>query len=446
MTPVEIDSLNRELVDAARQLAEYAGHTTTTPEQDRDADALEQRIDEMQERLEELNQKTETKVKTSHRLTSPGRIGGPNYGRDHEGSVRDGVRVGDPIKDSSFCGIHKLRAGELTDGGFSSLAEFFEVLTSERFDPRIQSLRAASGIISPGSGGVMVPTAFLVDSIHPPTESEIVLPRCSKFSMPVETLHISGVSGLSNSSGAVHGFTPQWSAEHGQLAEDEIETSRITLQRKKLTLYTLASNELVLSSDFERELLPAMNDAVGYERDAAYLTGTGTGQPRGALNCPSTISVAKEVGQPASTVMLKNLSNMLSRLHPALFGESVWVVSPSTLPSLLELSQPIGTAGSPVPVMNGSGGLTIFTRPVLFSSKLPALGQSGDVILAAWSQYAVGMAPGIIIDKSEHVGFRTDQVAWRARYFTDGQAKWASAFQPQNGPTQSWCVKLDARS
>jgi len=272
------------------------------------------------------------------------------------------------------------------------------------------------------------------------------LPRAMKYPMTGEILHISGVANLTNASGAIHGFVGQWVAEHGEFTEQEISTARITLNRAKLGLFTRASNELVMASQFEQELIPALNNAIAYERDSAFLFGTGVGQPQGAVNAVSTIEVAKETGQAAATIVKANLDKMLSRLHPALFNEAVWVVSPTTLPSLLNLSQDIGTAGAAMPVMNSGGSLSIHTRPVLISSKMKALGTSGDIILAAFSQYAVGLTRGIAVDRSEHFKFQNDQTVWRARFLADGQSRWATTFTPKNGSTLSWCVKLATRA
>lgn len=88
----------------------------------------------------------------------------------------------------------------------------------------------------------------------------------------------------------------------------------------------------------------------------------------------------------------------------------------------------------------------MYGLPVDLTSKLPVLGDAGDILLADVSQYAIGMGREITIDKSEHYRFRNDQTVWRVIWRGDGQGSWRSPFTPRNGSTLSWCVKLADRA
>jgi HK97 family phage major capsid protein len=102
--------------------------------------------------------------------------------------------------------------------------------------------------------------------------------------------------------------------------------------------------------------------------------------------------------------------------------------------------------GQFVPVLReANGGWQLLTRPVLFTEKLPAVGDKGDILLADFSQYAIGVRKEITIEKSGHVYFMSDETAWRAITRVDGQGRWNKAYTPANGATQSWCVCLAAR-
>ena len=420
-----------------RELAnEMTAHETLAAKSGSSAerfDELAGRGDALTAELKEL----ERQFPQMYRTTGPNAVG-KSSGRNMLDASNDYVR------------LHKLEGQQLDTGGFKSLGEFFAVLNSGRYDPRVlqAEMKVASGEGIQTQGGALVPEQFVASDLHPPVEGEIVGPRAAVFPMTASVLHVSGFKNISASGGTLYGgFTAEWVAEHGEFSDQTPKTSRIRLERKKLGLFTTASNELVSDSQFEMMLVPKLNQAIGYFRDAAFLTGDGSGKPKGVLNDVAIIEVAKEAGQAADTIVYENLTRMFARIHPAHIGNAVWVVNPTCIPQLLQLTITVGTGGEHVPVLNQSGeSMTMLTRPVLLSSKLPVLGDAGDILLADFSQYAIGMARGVVVARSEHYRFQTDQTVWRAVFRADGQGMWEAPFTPQNGDTLSWCVKLAARA
>jgi HK97 family phage major capsid protein len=215
-----------------------------------------------------------------------------------------------------------------------------------------------------------------------------------------------------------------------------------------LFIYSLTSNELLADGeDFESQMTGALIQAMGWHLDDSYLNGSGSNQPLGVLNDPALVVVAKETNQAASTLTYTNIVKMFARMHPASAMNSVWVCNQATIPQLMEMSVTIGTAGSHVPVMHETDvGFTLLTRPVVFTEKVPTLGSEGDISLIDFSQYVVGIRREMTLDSSMHVGFSTDETAFRAIVRSDGQGKWAAAYTPKNGDSQSWCVTLAARA
>ena len=194
-------------------------------------------------------------------------------------------------------------------------------------------------------------------------------------------------------------------------------------------------------------LLPALNSAIVFGRDHLFLRGTGAGQPLGVINAPRTITVANDTGQAASSIVYENIVTMHSRLHPQCLGRAVWIANPTALPQLLQLSVPVGTGGSHVPVLNETAGTySILGRPLLLTSKLPALGTRGDLMLVDRSQYVIGESPGIVVASSDHHKVLQGQRVWLAFTRIDGQPKWAAPYTPQHGDSLSWAVTLDTRA
>ena len=83
---------------------------------------------------------------------------------------------------------------------------------------------------------------------------------------------------------------------------------------------------------------------------------------------------------------------------------------------------------------------------VLLTEKLATLGDQGDILLAAFSQYSVGLRSEMSLDRSQHVGFARDVETYRGILRGDGMGKWSSAYQPKTGSTLSWAVTLAARA
>jgi HK97 family phage major capsid protein len=338
----------------------------------------------------------------------------------------------------------------LSQDGWESFDAYLEAVHSGLHHERLRpGYTAGMTEGTPSAGGYMVPEQYVARMLDKSLESEIVRPRCQVEPMTTETKTIAGFNDADHSSGSLFGgFTVQWLKEGGTGTNQAPKFRKIKLEAKKLCIFTLASNELVADGmSFEQMLGEALTGACGWGLDYAALRGSGQGEPLGMLSDPALITVSKETDQPAATIVYENVVKMFARIHPACVGNSVWVANPATIPQLMMLSIPIGVGGTHVPVLQQSGNsFSMLTRPVLFTEKMPTLGTKGDLSLCDFSQYTIGLREGAAIDKSQHVGWQTDETGYRLIMRVDGQGRWKSAFTPANGSTLSWCVTLETRS
>ena len=226
---------------------------------------------------------------------------------------------------------------------------------------------------------------------------------------------------------------------------------QLLLTARKLTGYTVASNELLADSAISLEalIMTLFSEALAYFEDDAFLTGTGAGQPLGVLNASALVSVAKETGQAATTIVYENLVKMFSRALPQSMGRGIWYAHPDIFPQLAQLSLSVGTGGSAVWISNIVGGppATIFGRPVIFTEKAETLGTAGDIVFADLGFYLIGDRQSLMMASSPHVNFSTDEMVWRFVQRVDGRPWLSAALTPRNGTnTLSPFVNLATRS
>lgn len=345
--------------------------------------------------------------------------------------------------------------GNMANDGFRSFGDFLKAIHVGMLDDRLVPTAAASGA-SEGvgaDGGYMVPAEYAATLLDASLESEIVRPRARIEPMQYNMKYVAGFD-IQDHTAGIGGFVGKWVGEGGQMDTQKGLLRNLKLEARKLAILTAATNEIIADSPyFERTLGDMLIKALGWYLDYAYLTGDGAGKPRGVLNDPALISVAKEAGQAADTITFENLKAMFNRLHQASVPNAVWVVNQGARAQILSLIQYIETtagskSGTWIPVLrdDGKGGFSALGIPVLFTEKLPALGDKGDILLADFSQYIVGLRRELTLGKSEHLKFDTDEMAYRAILRADGMGAWSKPVTPKNGATLSWCVTLDERA
>lgn len=295
--------------------------------------------------------------------------------------------------------------------------------------------------VIPGDGGLLVPEEFRAELMMLALESAVVRPRANVIPMGGASLRFPAIKDTTHASNVFGGVVGTWVAEGGSVSSSTNQPtfSAVRLVANKLVGYSVASNELRTDSAVSLEALintlyPA---AISYFEDDAFIQGTGAGQPLGILNADALISVGKETGQAAKTVVWENILNMYSRMLPQSLNTAVWLAHNDTFPQLASMSLTVGTAGSAVWLSNGVGGppVSILGRPVLFTEKCKTVGTAGDLYFVDLSQYLIGDRQSLTMAQSEHVLFTTDEYVWRFIARLDGRPWVASALTPRNGST-----------
>ena len=326
-------------------------------------------------------------------------------------------------------------------------------MTQELADKRQALKNAAASSGEPASGGFLVPVAFRAELLSLSLEASVVRPRARI--VPMETSRvvypfIDSTSHASNVFGGVQGY---WTPESGQMTDVAATFGRLALEAWKLTAFANVPNELIADSalSFEAFIRSTFPQALAYFADVAFISGNGVGQPLGfnSDGNGARVSVAKESGQAADTIVWENIVKMYARMLPQSLGNAVWIVSPDVFPELATMALSVGTGGGPIWLNNGVGGppATILGRPVVISEKVENLGDQGDINFVDLSYYLVGDRQAMTVSSSEHFRFQNGETSFKFVERLDGRPWLQSALTPRNGGADlSPFVTLDARA
>jgi len=329
------------------------------------------------------------------------------------------------------------------------LASLRSIFTQDQKDARLKDL---SETIS-GDGGLLVPEEFRAELLMIALEEAVIRPRARVIPMGSASLRFPSIRDTSHATNVFGGVSGTWVAEGGTVSSttNQPTFSAVRLVANKLTAYSVVSNELLGDSAISLEalILALYPQAIAYFEDDAFINGTGVGQPLGILNANALISIAKETGQAATTIVWENILNMYSRMLPASINRAVWIGHTDIFPQLATMALNVGTGGGAVWLSNGVGAppVSILGRPVIFTEKAQTLGTAGDLYFVDLSHYLIGDRQAMTMARSEHVNFTADQMVYRFIQRLDGRPWLTSALTPRNGSnTVSPYVALATRS
>lgn len=316
--------------------------------------------------------------------------------------------------------------------------------------PQALQIRNDYSSLEPSAGGFLVPEVFRSGLLMDTLERSIVRPRATVYPMSSSRLIVPAVDVTSNASTVFGGVTAAWTEEGANIAESEAKFSRVVLDAKKLTARSDVPNEL-LQDDFgalDVMLSRGFSQAISWFEDVAFLTGSGAGEPLGVLNADAMVTVTKETAQVANTIVWENIVKMFARMLPNSIEQAVWVANLDCFPELATMALSVGTGGGAIWLQTGAGSLppTILGRPLLFTEKLPTVGDAGDIMFIDFSHYLVGDRQEMRAESSIHAQFSNDITVFRIIERVDGRPGIQSAIQPQTGTdTLSPFVRLAAR-
>jgi HK97 family phage major capsid protein len=348
--------------------------------------------------------------------------------------------------------------------GFRGLGDFAMSVrgaVTGQFDDRLHVIRevgAATGMNQAISadGGFLVPPAYsnkIWDGVSSPAES--LLARTDNYTVTGESLTFNANAETSRANGSRWGgVRSYWIAEADQVTASRPKFRQVKIEPHQLAVLIYVTDKLLNNAAvaLEQYLTRAATDEINFDVGDALINGVGAGKPVGILQSGCLVSVAKETGQAAATIVYENVSKMYMRMHARSRVRASWFINQDTEDQLRQMTIAVGTGGQPVylPAGGASGQPygTIFGRPVVPLEYCATLGTVGDIILADWGAYCSGTRGGVNSAASIHLKFDYLETAFRFVYEVDGQPWLASAITPFKGTsnTLSPFVALATRS
>ena len=432
--------------------AEASAGGVLTAEQETEYTALTAEVSEVKSKLAGINRTERLRAETAslrtemgspvQSITGPAPVAsaGPVITRQHE------CQEDDPARGFRTFGDFALRVYEAGPNPMNDRDLVAQVAAGT-------GMSAAVG----QSGGIFVPPAFssaLWDQTRMASNSLLSLTTQVPIDPGVESITIPGINETSRADGSRWGgIQGRWKGELTAMSESSPTFREIKLSPQELYVFAYISDKLLRQAPAAATsvLNMAMADEINFKVGNAIFSGDGNGKPRGFKVHGGTVSISKETGQAAATVVKENIDKMWARCHANWRAGAVWLINQDVEPALEQLSAVVGTGG--VPVYLPPGGVTetpnarLKGRPVIVSEYCETLGTVGDIVLCNLSAYATAVRGTVDQQSSMHLKFDYAQTAFRLIFEVDGQPMLASAITPFKGTnTLSPIVTLATRA
>lgn len=308
-------------------------------------------------------------------------------------------------------------------------------------DPRLRTKATGLSEGVPSDGGFLVGTDDTNELLKRTYELGEITQRVRNYPISANAngLTINAIDETSRVDGSRWGgIQSYWLSEAGTKTASKPKFRQMELRLKKLIGLCYAADELLADSVALGALLQdGFAEEFSFKIEDAIINGTGAGQPLGIMNSGAVVTVAKEVGQAANTVVAANIMKMWARMWSRSRLNSVWFINQDIEPQLHALNLPVGTGGQlvymPPGGLSASPYASLYGRPVIPVEYMQTLGTTGDIGLFDLSQYLMINKGGMQSDTSIHVNFVYDETAWRFVLRTDGQPGWNAPLTPKNG-------------
>lgn len=350
--------------------------------------------------------------------------------------------------------------------GFSSHTEFLMAAMNaarrgQVNDPRLHYLSGSrtkflatagsdeQGVYSDPYGGFLVPAGFAPNMLSLQTDMGDAGIQTTRVTMNAPVVTFNARVDKDHSTSVSGGLTVSRRSETQSQSASRMAFEQVTLRADSLYGLAYATEELLADSpqSFVSMLEQGFNDQFVWHLIGERIEGTGAGEYMGINNSGSLISVTKETGQTADTIVYNNVIKMRSRCWN--YGRAVWHYNQDCLPTLMQMTIPVGTSGVLAWQTSAREGEPdmFLGRPAYPCEHCATVGDAGDILLCVWSEFLEGIYQPMQMAESIHVRFVENERAFRFTMRCGGAPWWRSALTPKKSSnTLSPFVRVAARA
>jgi HK97 family phage major capsid protein len=326
-------------------------------------------------------------------------------------------------------------------------------------DPRLLGLQAAisgSGSTVASDGGFLVQDDYANEILKLAHSGSEIVSRVRKIPISANSdgLTINAIAETSRASGSRWGGVQVYRLEEGgQMTSKKPKLRQVKWELKDLCGLWYATNKLLQDAIAMQSVAEqAFSEEIAFVVEDEIINGDGASQMAGILNSKALVSITKESGQAATTLVKENIDKMFARCWAPSRKNAVWLINQDVEPQLFSMTQDVGTGGVPVylPPGNNISGAPhgmLYGRPVVPIEHCQTLGTKGDIVLADLSQYIMIEKGGVQADSSIHLRFDYNETAFRWVIRNDGKTPWNLPLTPAHGTnTLAPFTALNARA
>jgi HK97 family phage major capsid protein len=351
--------------------------------------------------------------------------------------------------------------------GFQNLAAFANSVKDfqlgSRHDPRLIENAALSTYGSENigaDGGFAVPPQFRAEIQMLVQGEDTLLARCD--SMPTESNMVIVPTDEDTAWGNSGGVRVYRRAEAGTMTQSKPALKDTMVRVEEMYALVPLTDQLQQDAPMlSRWLTRKAGEKMTFKINNEIINGSGTqGEMLGILNAPALVTVGKESGQAADTLVGANILKMYSRMPDVVRRNSVWLINQDIEPQLLTINNTFSNAVGSATIAAGVSGLvtegglrfdqtngTLMGRPIISTEACNTVGDLGDIILAYLPGYfAPYKSGGIQEAMSMHLWFDQGMTAFRWTFRIGGQPWLSAPIARRSGlNTLSHFVTLEAR-
>lgn len=318
------------------------------------------------------------------------------------------------------------------------------------FTPR--SIRATVGSDEQGDyadpyGGYLVPKSTAPGLMRRGWDGDPTVGRTTMVPMATPQLDLNARTDHDHSSSVSGGLTVSRREETGTMSGSRMATEMISLKAASLYGAAFATEEILSDSaiSFAALIAAGFDDQFAAHMLNEKLRGLSGNEYEGVLTAGCAVTVAKESGQAADTIVSNNVIKMAARAWG--FSNAIWMANHNCKPQLAVLSIAVGTGGTLIYQPSREEGFPdmLWGRPIFYNEYMSSIGDLGDIALINWSQYLEGLYQPLQSAESIHVRFLNHERAFKFWLRNAGRCWWRAALTPAKGSTLSPIVLLAAR-